>query len=130
MPSSSAADVFKRQLYGAVSNRLRKPVFYVATSTNGADVLEFLQQVKRHLNCSTKPYLVFDGHNAHDGRVVREYMNAHFRPLQLPPYSCEFNVQERVWRCVKMRYRQQLTEMSASREVTELQFHLLVRQAY
>ena len=120
----------RHTLYGAVSNRLRKPVFHVGPSTNGDDVLEFLRQVKRHLNCRGKPYLVFDGHKAHDGRVVRDYMNAHFRPLQMPPYSCEFNVQERVWRCVKMRYRQQLTEMSASREVTELQFQLLVRQAY
>ena len=50
--------------------------------------------------------------------------------MQMPKHSCEFNVQEKVWRAVKERYRAQLTEMSARKEVTELQFIVLVNMAY
>jgi len=53
-----------------------------------------------------------------------------FRALQMPKSSCEFNSQETIWRCVKAWYRQDLTRLSATREISRLQLNYLVRKAY
>jgi len=79
-----------------VGNVMRKPVFLMGASTNGADTLELLQMIKAQLTRDCKPFIVFDGARAHTAIIVRNYMAAHFIPLQLPKHSCEFNVQEKV----------------------------------
>ena len=75
---------------------MKKPVFLMAASTNGTDVLELLQMAKAQLTRSCKPYLVFDGHRTHEARAVKAFMEEHFVPLKLLKHSCEFNVQEKV----------------------------------
>ena len=117
-------------ILGAIGNVLRKPCFVMGDSTNATDVLELLEMVVANLPTSQRPYIIFDGHRAHRARIVKAYMEEHFVPMQMPKHSCEFNVQEKVWRAVKMRNRAGLSEMSARQEVTELQFWVLVNMAY
>jgi len=48
-----------------------------------------MQKVK--VNCkesSEKPFLVIDNHSAHRSNRVKEYLEANFTLLFMPPYSC------------------------------------------
>ena len=45
-------------------------------------------------------------------------MREHFKPLQVPKQSCDFNPVEKCWRAVKGRYRSQLTLMAAEKPIT------------
>ena len=76
-------------IYGAIGNCLKNPVFMLGESTNIEEFEEFMQKVK--LNCkesSDKPYLVIDNHSAHRSNRVKEYLEANFTLLFMPPYSC------------------------------------------
>ena len=117
-------------MIGAIGNCLKKPVFMKGKSTNTVETLKFLEKIVKEFNRKTiRPYLVYDRAGAHRSLAVKAYIEAHFTCLIMPKGSCRFNAQEKVWFAVKTRYRQRLTEMSASLDISELQFHMLVDEA-
>jgi len=68
---------------------------------NGASVVEFLKQIKRkHPN--RKIAIVMDNAACHKSKQVRDFLNSsQITAYYLPPYSPEFNPDEKVWNHLK-----------------------------
>ena len=82
----------KRWFYGEITR-----------STNADDFKKFLLKLRAEKTCRRRPWLILDNHRAHLAKSVQHTLNRHFRPLFLPPYSCEFSSVERVWNILKQR---------------------------
>ena len=79
----------------------------------------------RDLSC--KPYLLLDGASAHHSKFAREYLEANFKPLFMPPYSPQFNSIEMMWPALKHRVRLKLIE-SSDHKHTQDEFEWIVRE--
>jgi transposase len=67
-------------------------------SFNAARVIEFLQQLRRHIK--RKLLVIWDGLPAHRSRAVRDYVDSTRGAIQieqLPPYAPELNPVEYLW---------------------------------
>lgn len=67
-------------------------------------MIEFLTKLVRK---TQRPLtIILDNHPAHKAGIVKSYAQANdLTLLFMPPYSCQFNSQERVWANVKREYR-------------------------
>ena len=66
----------------------------LAPSTNKHDFMAFLHNVKQAVlprYRSQQQVVVYDGAKAHTCKDSQQFMVGYFTPLQIPPYSCEFN---------------------------------------
>ncbi len=64
---------------GGIGNKLPKPVFYLAKSTNQHDLIVFLQKLRSQiseadLQLSKLTYIVLDNHTAHKAKAVKDYV--------------------------------------------------------
>ena len=92
-------------VFGAISPHLRAPVWYLGRSTNAEDFCKFLDKVKAQLKYHVeKPVLIYDGASAHIASTARMKLSQHFKPLKMPPYSCDFNSIEAVWSVAKSNF--------------------------
>ena len=66
----------------------------LAPSTNKVDFMAFLHNLKQAVlprYRGQEQIIVYDGAAAHTCEDTQNYMRGYFIPLQIPPYSCEFN---------------------------------------
>ena len=92
-------------VFGAISPHLRQPVWYLGRSTNSVDFCRFLDEIRGQLKYHVeKPVLLYDGASAHTSRVSQQKLRDHFKGLQPPPHSCEFNSIEAVWAIAKRNF--------------------------
>jgi transposase len=126
-------------LFGGISNKLPKPVFYLAKSTNQHDLIVFLQKLRgqiseQDLQLSKLTYIVLDNHTAHKAKTIKDFIDEDERNTShrfvlffQPPYSSYYNSQETVWAHVKHRFRQIMSKQIA--DVSQEKFNELVWQA-
>ena len=58
-------------------------------------------QLRYHVE---KPVLLYDGASAHTASRSQHKLSLHFKGLQMPPYSCEFNSIETIWAVAKANF--------------------------
>lgn len=99
-------------LYGAVGHCIKKVGYFkLGSSTNRHEFAEYLEELKDFVHVGAlkqKPYLIIDGHSAH--RACKSEMAKHFKPLFMPPHSCQFNSIESVWSYLKQSFRKMTAE--------------------
>ncbi len=90
-------------LFGGISNKLPKPVFYLARSTNQHDLIVFLQKLRSQiseidLQLSKLTFIVLYNHTAHKAKAVKDYVEQDERQMShrfilffQPPYSSYYN---------------------------------------
>ena len=92
-------------VYGAVGWPLRKPVYFLAKSTNQIDFRKFLREVvlafKVHVR---KPILLFDGATAHTATDSMKLIKRHFQPMKNVAHSSNFNSIETLWSIAKRNF--------------------------
>ena len=70
-----------------------------------------------------------DNSEAYHSNLFRDYAADNCIELLLQPdYSCEFNIQERVWAKIKLEYRR-LINLEKEREA-KVKLHDLIKQAF
>jgi transposase len=82
-------------------------------STNAEEFVEFLKLVTENLKPEyqkRKPYLVIDNASAHTKSESKQAIADSFIPMNVPPYSCQFNSIEHLWAVLKHNIRKMLFE--------------------
>lgn len=91
-------------------------------STNKEAFLEHLEEVKKRLKLpagrnsrktkedANKPWLLLDGHSAHNSKYARDYLQENFVKMKIPSYTPMFNSTEWLWALAKRKFRRLLLE--------------------
>ena len=124
---------FGASVFGAIGNCLTKPVFAVYDRNNKVNFIKFMKRVRQSLKIEfrrernpIKPFLVLDNASSHRANDSVRYLETHFRPLFMVPYSSPANSIERVWNLSKRAYEKKA--MVLRHELNEQQFRDMVRE--
>ena len=71
-----------------------------------------------------KPFVVLDNAASHRAGIAQDFLNRHFKPLFMVPYSSPSNSIERVWSLAKWEY--QKTAQKTRHELSQASFAELV----
>jgi len=96
---------------GAISERLEKPLFMLAKSTNSEDFMAFLKLLRsRFAYCKgTTVHLVLDNAAAHHNNFVKQLAaKLKIELMFLPAYTPELNPIEALWGIIKRDFKQRL----------------------
>jgi transposase len=96
---------------GAISERLEKPLFMLAKSTNSEDFMAFLKLLRsRFAYCKgTTIHLVLDNAAAHHNNFVKQLAaKLKIELMFLPAYTPELNPIEALWGIIKRDFKQRL----------------------
>ena len=101
-------------VFGAIGNCLERPVFGIYDRNNKVNFIKFMKKVRSKLKLPyrrernpIKPFLVLDNASSHRANDSTRYIETHFRPLFMVPYSSPVNSIERVWNLSKRAYEKQ-----------------------
>jgi len=96
---------------------------------NGPLFVDFLQRLRKQ--CSTKLYLIVDGHPVHRSRLAKAYVARHatwIRLIQLPGYCPELNPDELLNQDVKTNALGKSRPRNRPEMMTAVRRHLYRRQ--
>ena len=119
-------------VYGAIGEKLARPVFMQGVSTRRDLVVEFLKKLRAECGLPklTSIHLVLDNHRSHYTTEVTEVLQSNnIVPHFMPPYTPEFNSIEALWGWVKRDVKKRMAQSRLIKKtLRQKEFEVLLQQ--